>query len=52
MMRHEGLTFTVSWIALLLTGLAILVYGLVVVVLHTSDEQYLRAIGVASVSSE
>jgi hypothetical protein len=48
-MRHEGLRFTVSWIALLLTGLAILVYGLVVVVLHTSDEQYLMAIGVASV---
>ncbi len=38
-----------SWIALLLIGLATLVYGLVVVVLRTSDEQYLRAIGVASV---
>jgi ABC-type uncharacterized transport system permease subunit len=49
MTRQENLRFRVSWIALLVTGLATLVFGLVVVVLQTSDEQYLRAIGVASI---
>jgi ABC-type uncharacterized transport system permease subunit len=49
MTRKENLRFRVSWIALLVTGLATLVFGLVVVVLQTSDEQYLRAIGVASI---
>ena len=49
MTRHDGLRFRVSWIALLLSGLAILAYGLVVIVLPTPDAQYFRAIGVASV---
>jgi len=49
MARHECLRFRVSWIALLITGLATLVFGLIVMVVRTSDEQYLRAIGAASV---
>ncbi len=49
MTRHESLRFRVSWIALLVTGLATLVFGLVVMVVGSSDEQYLRAIGAASV---
>ena len=49
MARHESLRFRVSWIALLITGLATLVFGLIVMVVRTSDEQYLRAIGAASV---
>jgi len=39
----------VSCIALLVTGLATLVFGLVVMVVGSSDEQYLRSIGAASV---
>ena len=49
MTRHESLRFRVSWIALLVTGLATLVFGLVLMVVGSSDEQYLRAIGAASV---
>ena len=49
MTRHESLRFRVSWIALLVTGLATLVFGLVVMVVGSSDEQYLRSIGAASV---
>jgi len=44
MARHESLRFRVSWIALLITGLATLVFGLIVMVVRSSDEQYLRAI--------
>jgi len=49
MTRQESLRFRVSWIALLVTGLATLVFGLVVMVARGSDEQYLRAIGAASI---
>ena len=49
MTRHESLRFRVSWIALLVTGLATLVFGLIVMVVGGSDEQYLRSIGAASV---
>jgi len=49
MARHESLRFRVSWIALLITGLATLVFGLIDMVVRSSDEQYLRAIGAASV---
>ena len=49
MTRQESLPFRVSWIALLITSLATLLFGLVVIVVRSSDEQYLRAIGVASV---
>src|SRR2546425_243446 len=49
MTHHESLRFRVSWIALLVTGLATLVFGLVVMVVRSSDEQYLRAIGAATV---
>jgi hypothetical protein len=47
--RQRSLVFTVSWIALLVTGLATFSFGLVVVVLPLSDQQYLRSIGAASV---
>lgn len=49
MTQHESFRFRLSWIALLLTGVATLVFGLVVVVIHSSEEQYLRAIGAASI---
>jgi hypothetical protein len=48
-MRRESLRFKVSWIALLVTGLATLVFGLIVIFVRSSDEQYLRAIGAASI---
>ena len=38
-----------GWIALLVTNLSVLVFGLVVVVLPTAEVQYLRAIGAASI---
>ncbi|HEY9287897.1 MAG TPA: hypothetical protein VIT43_07730 [Candidatus Dormibacteraeota bacterium] len=49
MRRQQSLRFRVSWIALLVTGLATLVFGLVVVFLRGSDKQYFRAIGAASI---
>jgi ABC-type uncharacterized transport system permease subunit len=48
-MRQETLQFKASWMALLVTGLATLLFGLVVLAVRSSDEQYLRAIGVASI---
>jgi hypothetical protein len=38
-----------SWIGLLVSSLAILVFGLVVIVLPTADTGYFRSIGVASI---
>ena len=49
MTRGEGVRLRVSWIALLLNGIATLVYGLVVVVLPGVDAQYFKAIGAASI---
>jgi len=49
MTRAESLSFRLSWMALLLTGLATLVFGVVVVILRSPEEQYLRAIGAASI---
>ena len=49
MTRQESLRFRVSWIALLVTGVATLVFGLVVMVVRSPAEQYLRAIGTASI---
>jgi uncharacterized membrane protein HdeD (DUF308 family) len=49
MTRHESLRFRVSWIALLVSGLATFVFGVVVLFTPSSDEQYLRAIGAASI---
>jgi hypothetical protein len=49
MTRQESFRFRVSWIALLVTGLATLVFGVVVLFTRSSDEQYLRAIGAASI---
>jgi hypothetical protein len=49
MTRQESFRFRVSWLALLVTGLATLVFGVVVLFTRSSDEQYLRAIGAASI---
>jgi hypothetical protein len=49
LMRKESLRFRVSWIALLVTGLATLVFGVVVAILPSSEGQFLRAIGAASI---
>ena len=49
MRRKESLRFRVSWIALLVTGLATLAFGVVVAILPSSEGQFLRAIGAASI---
>lgn len=49
MTRRESVRFRVSWIALLISGLATLGFGLVVVVLSSSEGPYLKAIGAASI---
>lgn len=49
MSSNERLRFRVSWIALLLSGLAILGFGLIVVVLPNPEAPYLRAIAAASI---
>ena len=46
MTEREGAVFRASWIALLIIGVAVLVFGLIVAVLPGSD-QSARAIGVA-----
>jgi hypothetical protein len=38
-----------SWIALLITGLAILLFGLVILALPSTEAPYLRTIGAASI---
>ena len=47
--RSERLLFTMSWVALLVSSLAILGFGLVVLVLRTADDAYFKSIGVASI---
>jgi hypothetical protein len=47
--QRESLRFRLSWIALLVTGLATLVFGVVIIAVRSSDQQYLRAIGAASI---
>jgi hypothetical protein len=47
--RSDRLVFRVSWIALLVVSLAILLFGLIVLVLPMADEGYIRSIGVASI---
>src|SRR5690348_12332766 len=49
MTRQESLRFRVSWIALLITGIATLGFGLVVLFVSGPEERYLRAIGAASI---
>ena len=49
MRRNESLRFRLSWIALLVTGLATLAFGVVVAIVPSSNAQYLRAIGAASI---
>ena len=45
------LRLRVSWVALLVTGLATVIFGLIVMVVRSPDEKYLRAIGVASIEN-
>jgi hypothetical protein len=49
MTHKDDLRFRVSWMALLLSGLATLGFGVVVVLLPNPDAAYLRAIGAASI---
>lgn len=49
MTPNEKLRFRLAWIALLLSGVAVLGFGLIVVVLPNPDAAYLRAIGAASI---
>jgi hypothetical protein len=50
MSRRVNILFKVGWISLLLSGLAILVFGLIVVVIPAGgDTPYVRAVGVASI---
>jgi len=49
MTRQGILRFRVSWMALLVTSIATLVFGIVVLFIRGSDEQNLRAIGAASI---
>ena len=48
MTERQGFVFPASWTALFITGLAILVFGLITAVLPGSDPSA-RAIGVASI---
>ena len=49
-MRPSGrLGFTVSWLALLVTGVAVLVFGGIVVAIPVSPEPLYRSIGVAAI---
>ena len=47
--QTEGFRFTLSWIALIVIGVSIAGFGAVVAVMPSSDAQYLRAIGAASI---
>jgi hypothetical protein len=49
MASNAQLRFRVGWIALLLSGAAVLGFGLIVVLLPNPDANYLRAIGAASI---
>jgi uncharacterized protein YjeT (DUF2065 family) len=49
MRRAADARFTASWIALAITGLSVLAFGLIVAALPSDPDQYLRAIGVASI---
>jgi len=49
MTRPESLRLRVSWIALLVTGLATVAFGVAILFIRGIDEQYLRAIGAASI---
>jgi uncharacterized membrane protein HdeD (DUF308 family) len=48
MTQRASVLFTIAWVALAISGVAILVFGLIVTVMPTSEGvPYLRAIGVA-----
>jgi hypothetical protein len=50
MTQRASVLFKTGWISLAIIGLAILVFGLIATVVPTSSDQpYLRAIGVASI---
>jgi hypothetical protein len=49
-MKPEGIVFKITWIALAIIGVAILIFGLIVTVWPGSGNSlFLRAIGVASI---
>jgi hypothetical protein len=49
-MKPEGIVFKITWIALAIIGVAILIFGLIVTVWTGSGNSlFLRAIGVASI---
>lgn len=50
MIKQESLLFTIAWVALAITGVAIAAFGLVVAVWPgSSDPLFYRSIGVASI---
>jgi len=49
MTPRESVRFRISSLLLFASGLATLAYGLIVVVIPSSDAQYFRAIGAASI---
>jgi hypothetical protein len=46
---RDRLWFSASWIALLVTSLAVFVFGLIVVIVPGAPEPFYRSIGVASI---
>lgn len=46
---QPSLRFRLSWIALLVIGVAIFMFGVIVAIAPGADSQYLRAIGAASI---
>ena len=48
-MPQHRFRFTLSWVALLIPGVATLLFGVAVVFIPGSEAQYLRAIGAASI---
>ncbi len=50
MTKREGVLFKIAWVSLVITGVAILVFGLIATAWpRSSDQSSLRAIGVASI---
>ena len=50
MARREGMRFRIAWVSLAITGVAILIFGLIATAWpRSSDPSSLRAIGVASI---
>lgn len=50
MTKSESAPFKIAWVSLAITGVAILVFGLIAIAWPaSSDQSFLRAIGVASI---